>query len=595
MENGEILKLNKEIERLKNAVKKQRFGLVWMDVPEAFDDDVENKLPILKEVSDLAIKNDDGKPAHILIEGDNYHALTCLNYTHKGKIDVIYIDPPYNTGSDGFRYRDKRIIDKFPDGTEVPRDHPFRHSYWLSFLRKRLELARGLLKDDGVIFISIGEDEYAQLKLLCNDVFGESNQITDFIWEKTQHFGRQKINYYSNADYVLSYAKQLTSRKLKELFVEKIKTEHEDAPLYNASNSINTLRFPPQKVIFNIPDGKYSSTLDNKYKLIKPITVKKKKNNSELILRFKSRWSQATIDKEIIKGTTFWVKSDNFAIRAIYHSGKTSKESPKQILFTNSRNEFSAVSRFGVKVGTSEEGSSELKEIIGSQEVFQYPKPKSLIHYLISIIYDHQHDVYKDNLIVLDFFAGSGTTGHAVLEMNEKDKGQRQFILCTNDEKKICSKVCYPRLKKVMHGYKNSKNLKINGLGSSLKYYRTDFVGKNIIYNVSDQDKIELALNAGELLAIAENTLELIKQNKYYQLFESNNAEKYTAVYFREELDKFQEFIDMVEKLNKSTTIYVFSWGEDEFSEDFEYMGHVKVKTIPQPILEVYKNIYNLG
>src|SRR3989344_7331413 len=171
----EILKLKKERERLKKAVKKQRYGLVGMDVPEAFEDDVENKLPIIKEVPELAIKNNDSKPTHILIEGDNYHALTCLNYTHKGKIDVIYIDPPYNTGSDGFRYKDKRIVDKFPDGTEVPKDHPFRHSYWLSFMRKRLELARELLSEEGVIFISIDDNEAAQLKLLCNEIFKEEN------------------------------------------------------------------------------------------------------------------------------------------------------------------------------------------------------------------------------------------------------------------------------------------------------------------------------------------------------------------------------------------------------------------------------------
>src|SRR3989344_3894917 len=171
----EILKLKKEIERLKHSVKKQRYGLVWMDVPEAFEDDVENKLPILKEITELAIKSEDNQPAHLLIEGDNYHALTCLNYTHKGKIDVIYIDPPYNTGSDGFRYKDKRVIDKFPDGTEVPIEHPFRHSYWLSFMRKRLELAKDLLKDEGVIFISIDDNEAAQLKLLCNEIFKEEN------------------------------------------------------------------------------------------------------------------------------------------------------------------------------------------------------------------------------------------------------------------------------------------------------------------------------------------------------------------------------------------------------------------------------------
>ena len=100
-----------------------------MNVVENFEKDVENKIPILEEVFGKAIKSRDGKPTHILIEGDNYHALTCLNYTHRNKIDIIYIDPPYNTGSDGFRYRDRRILDKYPDGSEVPKDHPFRHSY----------------------------------------------------------------------------------------------------------------------------------------------------------------------------------------------------------------------------------------------------------------------------------------------------------------------------------------------------------------------------------------------------------------------------------------------------------------------------------
>jgi len=118
----------------------------------------------LTEVKEKAIKNKDGKPTHILIEGDNYHSLTCLNYTHKNKIDLIYIDPPYNTGSDGFRYKDKRVLDKYPDGSEVPKDHPLRHSYWLSFMSKRLELAKDLLSDSGLIFISIDDNELAQLK-----------------------------------------------------------------------------------------------------------------------------------------------------------------------------------------------------------------------------------------------------------------------------------------------------------------------------------------------------------------------------------------------------------------------------------------------
>src|SRR3989338_11209965 len=152
--DNKILRLEKDLERMKKSLRNENYGLAWIDVPEAFEDDVENKLPIVKAVPKLDIKNKDGQPTHLLFEAENYHALTCLNYTHKGKVDVIYIDPPYNTGSDGFRYKDKRILDKYPDGADVLKDHPFRHSYWLSFMRKRLELANSLLSEKGFIFIS---------------------------------------------------------------------------------------------------------------------------------------------------------------------------------------------------------------------------------------------------------------------------------------------------------------------------------------------------------------------------------------------------------------------------------------------------------
>src|SRR5690554_4452835 len=148
---NEIDRLQKQLEIANNRIKKAKYGLVWMEVPEAFENESENQMPVLEELKNKAIKNEDGKPTHILIEGDNYHSLTCLNYTHKEKIDLIYIDPPYNTGSDGFKYRDKRVLEQFPDGSEVPKDHPLRHSYWLSFMSKRIELAHNLLKPEGVM------------------------------------------------------------------------------------------------------------------------------------------------------------------------------------------------------------------------------------------------------------------------------------------------------------------------------------------------------------------------------------------------------------------------------------------------------------
>ncbi|MEG7978416.1 MAG: site-specific DNA-methyltransferase [Mollicutes bacterium UO1] len=200
-----------------------------MNTLEGFESDIENKLPVLQEIPEKSIKSKDKKPTHILIEGDNYHALTCLNYTHKNKIDFIYIDPPYNTGSDSFRYKDKRILDEYPDGSEVPKDHPFRHSYWLSFMRKRLELARELMKDSGVIFISIDINELAQLKLLCDDIFGESNFISliSIKVKGSSGVGQQSF-IFDVCEYVLMYAKNFKVFKdTHQDLPEKLPTDYE--------------------------------------------------------------------------------------------------------------------------------------------------------------------------------------------------------------------------------------------------------------------------------------------------------------------------------------------------------------------------------
>jgi len=255
----------------------------------------------------------------------------------------------------------------------------------------------------------------------------------------------------------------------------------------------------------------------------------------------------------------------------------------------------------------------------------------------------------EPNAIVLDFFAGSGTTAHAVMEMNRSDGGRRQCILCTNNENGICDDITYPRVSRVMNGYpfkgKEKRILyekKLNvtafkragkileeldaiktlegnnfekyetkvegdsirligtkdvagqkeGLGGSLKYYRTAFIGRNNVLNATDADKVTLAHEAGELLALAENTLYKVEENDWWQVYE--NDERYTAVYFREELDEFEAFVAKVEGLDYPVTVYVFSWGDDEFSDDFVHVDDVTVKTIPLPILEIYRNIYNL-
>ena len=562
-EEDKILKLQKQVDRLKKAVKKQNYGLVWMDIPEAFEDDVENKLPILKEVTELAIKNDNGKPIHILIEGDNYHALTCLNYTHKGKIDIIYIDPPYNTGSDGFRYKDKRIINKFPDGTEVPTNHPFRHSYWLSFMRKRLELSLDLLKDQGIIFISIDENEFAQLKLLCDEIFCEKSLCGIFVWQKKYGGGNDSKQIATEHEYVLSYYKDYLNKEWLE--------EHDEKYLKRYKEEDDKGRF-------------FWDTLERPG-LKNPIEVKIEFEGKTYTL--KTFRSQNTVNEDINNGEIRIVKIGekiSFQFKQRLKIGKK----PRSILQDKKQDKKNDVDDERlIKIGSNASAKAELRDIF-HKDVFDNPKPTTLISYLISI-------TGIKNGIVLDFFAGSGTTAHSVMQLNEDKKTNIQAILCTNDENKICTEVCYPRIKKVIEGYEYQKSEKVEGLNNSLRYYKTSFVGKNNIIDATDDDKVELAHNAGALLAIAENTLDLVHQNNYYQLFEESPKKRYTAIYFREELEKLEEFVEMVKRLQKKTTVYVFSWGNEELSSDFAYLKDVKIKTIPRPILEIYKNIYNLG
>jgi adenine-specific DNA-methyltransferase len=556
--DNQILKLQKENERIKKQLtkfSKERYGLFWFDVPEAFEDDVENKLPILEEVPKLAIKNKDNEPTHILIEGDNYHALTCLNYTHKGKIDVIYIDPPYNTGSDGFKYKDKRILDKYPDGTEVPKDNPLRHSYWLSFMRKRLELARDLLKDKGVMFISIDDNEVAQLKLLCNEIFVENN-VEVYIWDvKDENEGAMP----KTAKYTVrkehEYLVVCFKNKQKIKFNRYLEFTYINDEEWNNSDKDKRGNW----MSGNISRGESDKQGCNFFTITTPTGKKYSRN-----------WS-------ISEDEYIALLKDN----RIYFS-KKGNGVPRIKIFKNEPRLVTQSSIFS-NLKSSISGKNLITEILGKCD-FNHPKPIELIKRIIDVVSD------KDS-IILDFFAGTGTTGHAVLELNKKDTGKRQFILGTNDENKICSEICYPRIKKIIEGYKTKKE-SVAGLGNSLKYFKTAFVGKNNILNVTDKDKIELAHNAGAMLAIAENTLEEIEQNSYYQLFE--NEVRYTAVYFKEELDKFDVFAKKVTDLKKPVTVYIFSWDKELEFNEFENNKNIAVKTIPQPILEIYKQIYNL-
>ena len=436
----------------------ERYEFTWVGKKASI---VEANKPIRKTLRPCIEESKDWDTTeNLYIEGDNLEVLKLLQESYMGKVKMIYIDPPYNTGSD-FIYADNYMRSQKEENEQMgmydeDENRLFKntdsngrfHSDWCSMMYSRLMLARNLLADDGVIFISIDDNEQENLRKLCDEVFGASNYICPFIWEKTQHFGRQKLNSYCNNDYILCYAKSLYSDKLKELLVENIKTELLDAPLYNASNNINTLNFPIGCTTFNVADGVYTTTTSNDYELLNPVIVENGKNKNAFSLRFRSRWSNETVQAEILKGTTFWIKTTSFAIRAIYGGNRHSTDAPRQIIFTNSNNPMVTKSRFNNRIDTSENASSQLAVLMDGS-YFSYPKPVSLIEYFITLLYNEKKEDYENDFIVLDFFSGSATTAHAVMQLNAEDGGHRKFIMVQLPEK------CDEKSEAYKAGYKN--------------------------------------------------------------------------------------------------------------------------------------------
>jgi adenine-specific DNA-methyltransferase len=594
---AEIEALKKKLEIANNRIKTEKYGITWLDVPEAFEEESENQLPILKEVKEKAIKTDNGKPTHLLIEGDNYHSLTCLNYTHKNKIDLIYIDPPYNTGSDGFRYKDKRILDKFPDGSDVPKEHPLRHSYWLSFMSKRLELAFSLLKKDGFMVASIDDNEVAQLKMLL-DKYSINN--TKIVAVKMSEASGLKMGATMKVRNIPKFKEYIIYAKpsgINNLHFDKISKTDWDAE-YNIfwdnfnENDKNTIDEYGSKDDLNEDDLK---VIDKILQKINIQSVSKK-------------LSELNITKE--KETKEWLFENSWRILRTAASSSVKRLADEKREYSK-QNYFSVISSrdkllYLVKGDYSLESKSPRVQFIFAEDNLKtHPgdiwydirttgleaeggvsfkngkKPLDLIERIIK-------SNTNKNSIVMDFFAGSGTTGEAVLRCNAKDNGQRQFILLTNNEEDIAEKVCYQRIVNTFNGY--GSNI---ALPNSLKYYKTDFVGSNNILSATDEDKTSLAQNAGYLLSIAENTLEEMNVSSCFQFFENNK--KVTAIYFKEELTEMEIFLDKVEKIRKPIALYLFSWSNrSEFETLFDHLDHVTIKTIPQPILEIYKKIYNI-
>lgn len=371
-----------------------------------------------------------GEPVHKLIIGDNYDALNNLLIQYKSKVDVIYIDPPYSKDSLG-------------KSAETNYNNAISRDNLLSMLYFRLKLAKQLMSDDGVIFCSIDDRNQSYVKCLFDEVFGEKNCVCNFMWKKTETPPSLSNKVRKKLEYVLCYTKYYNSSRI---FAQGY-IDGGDAPLLNNGNPLGQLEFPIGTVHFNIPDGIYKHEDFHTIKLLNEVVVKDGVNATPLIAEAHFKWGSDNLKQEIDKGTYFLIKSKQFSIR--YQKEGNSTKKPSNIIDGE------------VGVGTNETANTELDKL-GFKGKFDYAKPVSLIEYLCKMGFWEQ-----DELIVLDFFAGSGTTGHAVLNMN-KPEGKSTFLLCQINEKSettpngIAYDVTCKRLKRIMTGecYDGSKDFK---------------------------------------------------------------------------------------------------------------------------------------
>lgn len=474
------------VNEIENALNEKKYGLVWEKHEEAVDVKMRTHIPVFTEDNDKEITSALGKPYNFLLEGDNLHSLRLLEKTHKEKIDVIYIDPPYNTENGDFIYDDT-----FVDGKDV-----FRHSKWLSFMSERLYLARKLLSENGVIFIQINDIEIAQLKCLCDEIFGELNFL-NIVSINMKNIagasgGGEDKRLKKNCEYILIYAKNYNLLPVfngaydYEEISDMVARYKEEGISWKYTSVF--LEPGTSKYLKSTEDGDGSEIKIFKqegYKLKSIQQVAKDENISEKEVYYKyadkiirTTMPQSSIRPRVMEALKGYV-NDLISIEYIPKSGRNKGKIYKQYYKGDKYNLFAWLSdvlenKDGIYYkktlqGTYWDFTAGTKNLSKEGNVI-FPngkKPVSLLKRIISLY------PFSD-VTVLDFFAGSGTLAQAVLELNEQDCGNRKFILCTNNERNICTDITYKRIQNVINGYK-----KIRGIPANLKYYRTDFVSQD--------------------------------------------------------------------------------------------------------------------
>lgn len=559
--------------------KQKKYGLVWEDKPEDVEERLREELPVLTEVKERAIISDDkDAPNHILIEGDNLEALTALTYTHEGKVDVIYIDPPYNTGSKDFIYNDS-FVDK---------EDCYRHSKWLSFMNKRLKIAKQLLSTSGLIFISIDDNELAQLIMLCNEIFGEDNfinnisinmnslsgvKMTHTINGKRYPAQKESLLLYRKTNLPLSLSIEKTQKgkwdKEYNLIIPEMKSG--DFELFDqmSVDDINQYLSTKSLISINSYAKENRINLDEDWLWQNSFRIFGSKSNRPLAKRNKdTKYNQQIICYLNNDGNRRYFRSDYNRETKDPRIELVRAESNSSVFLSDN---WTDISNDG---GVAQEGG-----VI-------YPNGKKPLFLIQRIL---RATNIKD-AIILDFFAGSGTTLHATVTLNKDDDGNRRCILVQNKEKEknVSESITYKRCQNVISGYNSSMSYDSN----SLRYYKTDFVFRD----QSPKNMRALVAASTDLLCIKNDIYTEVPfagkklNNKVARYFEGVNK-RMLVIYDERAISAIVELLQTVD-IEPKIKVYLFAPSRYAFDDEFvEVMDRVELCALPAAIYDAYQKV----
>ena len=502
------------INSIERELTAKKYGLIWEEHQEEVDKKMETHIPVFSEVPEYEVMEDEHNTTfNFLLEGDNLHSLKLLEKTNRGKVNIIYIDPPYNTGNKDFVYNDEF----------VGREDLFRHSTWLSFMSERLRIAYKLLSKDGVIFVSIDDNEQAQLKLLMDEIFSEDNFIM-CMPRITKKSGKTTSAYAKNHDYILVYTK-----RDQDIFVME---EHEDNAFKYADEYIEERGKYKLNQTLDYNSLSYSPSLDYPLEIEGEVFYpggskelwEERQRGKHRRADWAWRWSKKLFQFGYDNGFVVIKRKKDGSARIYtktYLNAKIGKNSNGDFIIEHNKRVKATSSIEYIDNKYSNDNAKKDLSIFGLGDKFDYSKPVELIKKLIKAY-------YKNNALVLDFFAGSGTTAQAVLELNKEDSGSRRFILCTNNENNICREVTYQRIKSILTGTMISEGEYSKKIKGNLKYYVTDFVDKEsdeltneLLEHIVEMIQLEYGVsinNSQYIMVIDDDEIDELEENfNYYK------------------------------------------------------------------------------